>query len=352
MRVRGEIVFPNNLKRLRLGKQLTQAGLGRLMEPPVGESTISKIESGERRPTNLQLANLAFLLGCAPEAIPVVAARDPALGVQRWQHAQEQAVRNSIESGAAAAGYVLAQLRKQSGKTMQQVANAIGMTLSVYHRVEMASRMIQAREVEAAAEFYGMTTAKLVAMFERRTRDNLAQLEKGVGPEQLLPRTPRSLLKEDAQWGRLGALERSALRRSIRYVVPSSQPPELPVYGQMTADQNGDRRFVIDRELMLDRVAISELISPDSSSFLVRNYSQRLGFLLRPGAVAWVDPQTAAAMGDIVFLVRHDASAEAAVVIGDGLEPLRLKMHNPEEEIPVDDRGIAAVLRIRVIILP
>lgn len=352
MRVRGEIVFPNHIKELRLSKQLTQAALGRLMKPRVGESTISKIEGGERRPTNLQLANLAFLLGCAPEAIPVVAARDPAFGVQRWQHAQEEIVRNSIESGAAAAAYVMTQLRKKTGKTMQQVATAIGMTLSVYHRVEMASRMIQAREIEAAAKFYGMSSAKLVAMFELRTRDNVAQLESGVRPEQLLPRTPRSLLKEDGRWGRLGALERSALRRSIRYVAASNQPLELPIYGQMTADQNGVRRFVINRELMLDRVFISELIVPDSASFLVRNFSQRLGFLMRPGAIAWVDPQMAAAMGDIVFLVRHDASAEAAVVIGDGLGPLRLKMYNPEEEIPADDRRIAAVLRIRMIILP
>jgi hypothetical protein len=42
-------------------------------------------------------------------------------------------------------------------------------------------------------------------------------LKNGVPVEQLLPRVPRSLLKEDAKWGRLGALERYALQRSIRY---------------------------------------------------------------------------------------------------------------------------------------
>src|ERR1700732_482782 len=73
MRVTGEIVFPNNIRELRVRKQLTQAQLGRLMDPPVGESTISKMESGERRLTNLQLADLATILGCRAEAIPVVA---------------------------------------------------------------------------------------------------------------------------------------------------------------------------------------------------------------------------------------------------------------------------------------
>ena len=54
MRVKGEIVFPNNLKELRRRRQLTQAQLGRLMDPPVGESTISKMESGERRLTSVR----------------------------------------------------------------------------------------------------------------------------------------------------------------------------------------------------------------------------------------------------------------------------------------------------------
>ena len=352
MRIKGEIVFPNNIRELRLRKQLTQARLGRLMDPPVGESTISKMESGERRLTNLQLANLAAILACRAEEIPVVASRDPSPGVQRWQKAQQDAVQHSIESGAAATGYVLAQLRKRYGKTMQQVATAIGMTLSVYHRVEMASRIIQTDEIEAVAKFYGLTTIRLIAMFESRTRDNLQQLEKGVPPEQLLPRTPRSLLKEDAKWGRLGALERYAIRRSIRYVGAPSAAKALPVYGKIKANKDGTRHFVIDRDVMVDQIPMADLLVPGEECFLVRNFSQRLGFLMRPGSLAYVDPQTPVAMGDISFLVRRDGTADAAVVIGDGMGPLMLKMYNPQEEISIDDHSIAAVLRIGMLILP
>ena len=352
MRVRGEIVFPNNIKQLRVRRQLTQAQLGQLMDPPIGESTISKMESGERRLTNLQLANLATILACRPDEIPVVASRDAASGVQRWQKAQQDVVRHSIESGAAATGYVLAQLRKKSGKTMQQVANAIGMTLSVYHRVEMASRLIQADEIEAVAKFYGLTTGKLIAMLESRTHDNLRQLEEGIPPEQLLPRTPRALLKEEAKWGRLGALERYAIRRSIRYVGPSTKATALPVYGKIRTGREGGRQFVIDRDVMVDQMSLHELLVPDEECFLVRNFSQRLGFLMRPGVLAYVDPQTPVAMGDIAFFLRSTGTADAAVVIGDGLGPLKLKMYNPEEEVPIDDQSIAAVLRIRMLIMP
>jgi len=350
--VKGEIVFPNNLKELRLRKRLTQAELGRLMDPPVAESTISKMESGERRLTNLQLADLATILGCNAEEIPVVPRRDPSPGVQRWQKAQQDAVRYSIESGAAATGYVLAQLRKKSGKTMQQVARAIGMTLSVYHRVEMASRIIHTDEIEAVAKLYGLSTAKLISLFERRTRDNLQQLEKGVAPEQLLPRTPRSLLKDDDKWGRLGALEGYAIRRSIRYVGAPRKMSALPVHGQLLTDENGAYRFVIDRGVATDHVPLDELLTVAGEAFLVRNFSQRLAFLMKPGSLACVEPRVPVAMGDLAFLVRHDGTADAAIVIGQGIGPLKLKMYNPEEEIPVDDKSIAAVLRIRMLILP
>jgi len=57
-------------------------------------------------------------------------------------------------------------------------------------------------------------------------------------------------------------------------------------------------------------------------------------------------------MGDISFLVRRDGTADAAVVIGDGMGPLMLKMYNPQEEISIDDHSIAAVLRIGMLILP
>lgn len=352
MRVQGEIVFPNNIKSLRLQRELTQAQLGRLMDPPLSESTISKMESGERRLTNLQLADLAAILNCRAEEIPVVSGRDAASGVRRWHRAQQDAVRHSIESGAAATGYVLALLRKKYGKTMQQVADAIGMTLSVYHRVEMASRILQHDEIEAVASFYDLSDRQLIAMFERRGREIRKELESGTPPERLLPRAPRALLKDDGRWGQFGAIERYALRRSIRYVGGAEAPAALPVHGNLTVDANGDRRFTIERGEDAESISLNALAQPGEGCFLVRNFSQRLGFLLRPGALAYVDPRRPAALGDLVFLVRHDGTADAGLVVGDGIGPLRFKMYNPDEELPIDDPQIAEALRIGMLILP
>lgn len=352
-RIRSEIVFPNNIRSLRLTKGLTQGGLGKLLNPPMVVSTVSKIENGERRLSNLQIADFAQVLGCRPELIPVVTGRDRPDDVRRWQDAQQVAIQRSVESGAAAVGYVLAQLRKKNGKTMQQVADAIGVTISVYHRIEMASRMVQDEEIKALAAFYGMPDTKLIKLFERRTGENREQLKNGVPPEELLPRFPRSLLKEDAKWGQLGALERYAMRRSLRVVPTGRRNLPLPVHGETRLNQaDGSRAFIIDREASVDQLRIDDLFQAREDCFLVRNYSNRLGFLMRAGALAFVDPAANVGVGDIVFFVRRDHTADAAVVVGDGLGPMRLKMFAPEEELAMEDKNIAAIYRVAGVIFP
>ena len=120
----------------------------------------------------------------------------------------------------------------------------------------------------------------------------------------------------------------------------------------MKIDNNGVHRFAIDRAAEGERMPLHELLRPSGTGFLVRNFSQRLGVLLRPGALAYVDPSVPAAIGDIVFLTRKDGTADAAVVIGDGIGPLMLKMYNPEEQVSISDPSIATVLRVGMLILP
>src|SRR5487761_2501092 len=82
--VRGEIVFPNNIERMRKAKGLTQSELGRLLTPAMGVSTISKVESGARRLTNLQIEDIARALGVRADKIPVVKGRDAPADIREW----------------------------------------------------------------------------------------------------------------------------------------------------------------------------------------------------------------------------------------------------------------------------
>jgi len=149
-----------------------------------------------------------------------------------------------------------------------------------------------------------------------------------------------------------GALERYAMRRSIRYVRGPGTAPTLPVYGSAQADEDGVRHFMIDRDAAVERIPVGDLLRANGDSFLVRNFSQRLGFLLRPGALAHVDPRAPVSMGDLCFVLWRDGNADAALVICDGMGPLRLKLYNPEENIAIDDARVAGTLRIGMLILP
>jgi hypothetical protein len=73
---------------------------------------------------------------------------------------------------------------------------------------------------------------------------------------------------------------------------------------------------------------------------------------MRPGALALVDPRTPVAMGDIAFFIRADGTADAGVVLGDGIGPLTIKMYNPEEQISVGDPSVTSVLRVGMLLLP
>jgi len=349
----GEVVFPNNIERLRKARGLTQAELGRLLTPPMGISTISKIEAGVRRLSNLQLEALAAALAVAAEDIPLVKGRDAAGDVQKWGGAQRDAVRWSVDSGAAAIAYVLAALRTKHGHTQAEVGQAIGKTISVYHRIEMGSRLPTADELKAIAALYDLTPAALNTMIEEQLKKQHEQLAKGVPPEDLLPRRPRALLWDQEPFAGAGILERAALRRSVRVVSPhtAAPAPTLPVYGAMAGLDKP--AFVLDRAQETGRVPVPDFVGSGEDWFAARVFSNRVGIALRPNSLVYVNRRAMPTTGDLVLFVRRaDHRADCAVLVSDDLRDMRLRLYNPDEEIALGDPAIAEVHRIAAIVFP
>jgi len=347
--VRGEVVFPNNIERMRKAKGLTQSELGRLLTPAMGVSTISKVESGARRLTNLQIEDIARALGVRAEEIPVVKGRDAAADIREWGRVQRDTVRWSVESGAAAIAYVLAALRTKHRKTLTDVAHAIGKTISVYHRIEMATRLTTAEELKAIADFYKMSERALHKLIEERIAKHQQELKKGVAPEDLLPRRPRALLWDNERFAGVGVLEREALRRSLRVVTPRTIET-LPVYGEMTGAANPE--FILDRTAPIGSVPIPDFCGGGEGWFAIRSHSNRVGIALRPGSLVYVNTRRMPTVGDLVIFVRKDKRADCAVVVGDGFKDTRLRMYNPDEEIAVDNPSVAEVFRIAAAVYP
>lgn len=346
----GEVVFPNNIEKLRKAKELTQSELGRMLSPPMGISTISKVESGARRLSNLQIEDIARALGVRSEEIPLVKGRDAADDISKWGRVQRDAVHWSVESGAAAIAYVLAVLRVKHRKTLTEVAEAIGKTISVYHRIEMATRLATAEELKAIAQLYKMPEGALYKLIEERIAKHRQEIKKGVAPEDLLPRRPRALLWDKERFTGIGVLEREALRRSLRVV--SQRPAQsLPVYGQMMS-KNGPE-FVFDRSTAVGSVPVPDFCGDGKGWFAARVYSNRVGIALRPGSLVYVNTNLVPSVGDTVLFVRRKGNrADCAVVIGDGLKETQLRMYNPDEEIAIDDPKIADVFRIAAVVFP
>ena len=347
--VRGEVVFPNNIERLRKAKGLTQSELGHMLTPAMGVSTISKVESGARRLTNLQIEDIARALGVRADEIPVVKGRDAPADIREWGRVQRDTVRWSVESGAASIAYVLAALRTKHRKTLTDVAHAIGKTISVYHRIEMATRLATAEELKAIADFYKMSERALHKMIEERIAKHQQDLKKGVAPEDLLPRRPRALLWDNERFAGVGVLEREALRRSLRVVTPRTIET-LPVYGEVTGTASPE--FVLDRTAPVGSVPIPDFCGGGDGWFGIRAHSNRVGIALRPGSLVYVNTRRVPTVGDLVIFVRKDKRADCAVVVGDGFKDTRLRMYNPEEEIAIDDPSVAEVFRISAAVYP
>lgn len=347
-----EVVFPNNIERLRKARGMTQAELGRLLTPPMGISTISKIESGVRRLSNLQIEALAEALAVPAEDIPLVQGRDATGDVQKWGGAQRDAVRWSVDSGAAAIAYVLAALRTKHGHTQAEVGQAIGKTISVYHRIEMGSRLPTAEELKAIAALYKLEPAALNALIEEQLKKQREQLANGAAPEDLLPRRPRALLWDDQPFAGAGILERAALRRSVRVVSPPAPvaPSTLPVYGAMAgADKPA---FILDRAQEVGRVPVPDFAGSGEDWFAARVFSHRVGIALRPNSLVFVNRRAMPTIGDLVLFVRRDQRADCAVLVSEDLRDLRLRLYNPDEEIALGDPAIAEVHRIAAIVFP
>ncbi|MGH7013543.1 MAG: helix-turn-helix domain-containing protein [Stellaceae bacterium] len=348
--VRGEVVFPNNIERLRKAKGLTQSELGRILTPAMGVSTISKVESGARRLTNLQIEDIARALGVRADEIPVVKGRDAAADVREWGRVQRDTVRWSVESGAASIAYVLAALRTKHRKTLTEVAQAIGKTISVYHRIEMATRLATAEELKAIADFYKLSERALNKLIEERIAKHQQELKNGVAPEDLLPRRPRALLWDTERFAGVGVLEREALRRSLRVVTPRTVET-LPVYGEMSGTPNPE--FVFDRMAATGSVPIPDFCGNGEGWFAARVYSNRVGIALRPGSLVYINTKRMPTVGDLVLFVRTKGKrADCAVIVGDGFKDTRLRMYNSDEEIAIDDPSIAEVFRIAAAVYP
>ena len=151
-----EIIFPNNIRNIRLANGMKMTELAR--QTGLSLSAVSKIEKGVRRLNQKQLLNICNILGCKLSDIFIKESDDVA---DQWQNEIKRRLNDNEDSGLKIFGSGLRKIRQQSGKTIAQAAKEAGMTLSVYHKIEVGQREIYQNEIEPLAKSFAMGAEEL-----------------------------------------------------------------------------------------------------------------------------------------------------------------------------------------------
>ena len=151
-----EIIFPNNIRNIRLARGMKMTELSR--RAGLSLSAVSKIEKGVRRLNQKQLLNICNILGCKLSDIFIKESDDVA---SQWQTEIKRRLDDNENSGLKVFGSGLRKIRQQSGKTIAQAAKDAGMTLSVYHKIEVGQREIYENEIEPLAKSFTLTVSSM-----------------------------------------------------------------------------------------------------------------------------------------------------------------------------------------------
>ena len=146
-----EIIFPNNIRNIRLAAGMKMTELAR--QTGLSLSAVSKIEKGVRRLNQKQLLNICRILDCKLSDIFIKESDDVA---DQWQNEIKRRMTDNEDNGLKVFGSGLRKIRQQKGKTIAQAAKDAGMTLSVYHKIEVGHREIYQNEIEPLAKSFAM----------------------------------------------------------------------------------------------------------------------------------------------------------------------------------------------------
>lgn len=315
-----EIIFPNQI---RMYRRLRGRSMQELADQlGVSLSAISKIEKGYRRVDQEQLVRVAEFLDCPLQDLFVNEQNSQQEVVIAWRREQERRNKINEKSGLKTLGAGLRQIRGEKGLTLIEVAEGADMTLSVYHRIEMGQREVSDKEMKNIAKALKMNVDEMKAHITELNNNGLLD---------------EIIMRNDAKY---------KLFTSARSAVPSyevnSDTAQISVYG--TAGQDGN--ILIDLDEELKKVACPPQLHNKRDAYALNLCSRRLGNILPPRSILYIDPQDPVSSGDIA--VYYISSSEAKIVSIRENENGQLYglRWNPDEKIVFTDSELAKLHRV------
>ena len=284
-----EIIFPNNIRNIRLAAGMKMTELARRAN--LSLSAVSKIEKGVRRLNQKQLLNVCNILGCKLSDIFIKESDDVA---GQWQNEIKRRLNDNEDSGLKVFGSGIRKIRQQTGKTIAQAAKDAGMTLSVYHKIEVGQREVYENEIEPLAKSFAHNVESLFD--EIATLYKSGELNKQISKVKervksvLVPGAPASGM--DMQGGLYGAKLYDSARKKL---VPVFGMPA----GKSIAFKKSDKTMIVAPMPLEARPGI----------YAVMPNSKRLGGFIPENSYLFADTAIAPEPGDLAVFVDADCAS-------------------------------------------
>lgn len=283
-----EIIFPNNIRNIRLANGMKMTELAR--QANLSLSAVSKIEKGVRRLNQKQLLNICNILGCKLSDIFIKESDDVAA---QWQNEIKRRLTDNEDNGLKIFGSGLRKIRQQTGKTIAQAASDAGMTLSVYHKIEVGQREIYENEIEPLAKSFGYTTNTLL--------DKIAALYKAGELTKQINKIQERVKSVLVPGNPMSGIDHSSLFGAKLY--DSARKKLVPVFGvpsgKTIAFKKSDKTMVVAPIPLEGRQGI----------YAVRPNSKRLGGYIPEKSYVFADSETPASVGDLAVCIDADFNA-------------------------------------------
>ena len=317
-----ENIFPNNIRTIRLNAGMKMTELAR--KTGLSLSAVSKIEKGVRRLNQKQLLNICNILGCKLSDIFI---KESDAVADKWQNEIKRRLSDNEHGGLKVFGSGLRKIRQLQGKTIAQAARDAGMTLSVYHKIEIGQREIYKNEVEPLAKSFAMSADgmfdKIANLYKSGELTKQINKVKERVKSVLVPDNPVSGI--DMHDGLYGAKLYDSARRKL-----------VPVFGNPSGKTIS---FKKNDKVMI--VAPASLEGRKSIYAVIPN-SKRSGGFIPEKSYVFVDAMQPAKPGDLALCMDADfsslspddaVSANIAVVHTDSKGKMYGTLVEPQEKI-------------------
>lgn len=317
-----EIIFPNNIRNIRLAAGMKMTELARRAN--LSLSAVSKIEKGVRRLNQKQLLNICNILGCKLSDIFIKESDDVA---DKWQTEIKRRLHDNEDSGLKVFGSGLRKIRQKKGKTIAQAAKDAGMTLSVYHKIEVGQREVYQNEIEPLAKSFAHNVESLFDEIANLYKSG--ELNKQISKVKervkavLIPGNPVSGI--DLQGSLYGAKLYDSARKKL---VPVFGTPA----GKAIAFRKTDKTMIVAPMALEARPGI----------YAVMPNTKRVGGFIPEKSYVFADTKATVEVGDLAVCIDTDfatmnsdatATAQIVSVRADSKGKIYGQVSGPDEKI-------------------